>query len=105
MHKTATNNRVVRRMKQEFDSESKRVPICSLPIKALRGGDHEKSYRIVELFILITGLNICNLGLVSGWSRVVDPARASRGAKTDYDDRALEFLSNKLLSWCVSKAD
>ena len=56
-------------------------------------GDHEKSYRIVELFILITGLNICNLGLVSGWSRVVDPARASRGAKTDYDDRALEFLS------------
>ena len=39
-------------------------------------GDHEKFYRIVELFILITGLNICNLGLGSSRSRVADPARA-----------------------------
>ena len=41
-------------------------------------GDHEKSYRIIELFILITGLNICNLGSDSSWSRVADPARASQ---------------------------
>ena len=39
-------------------------------------GDHEKSYRIIELFLLITGLNICNLGLGSSRSRVADPARA-----------------------------
>ena len=40
-------------------------------------GDHEKSYGIIELFILITGLNICNLGLGSSRSRVAHPARAS----------------------------
>ena len=43
-------------------------------------GDHEKFYRIDELFILITGLSICNLGLESSRSRVADPARASLGA-------------------------
>ena len=40
-------------------------------------GDHKKSYRIVELFILITVMNICNFGLDSSRSRVADPARAS----------------------------
>ena len=48
----------------------------SLPIKALSWRPRIV-YRIIELFILITGLNICNLGLDSSRSRVADPARAS----------------------------
>ena len=54
-----------------------------LPIfKALQGLQQWPRilYKFAKLFCSITGLNICNLDLVSGWSRAADPARASRGA-------------------------